>query len=77
MVPNEKFIEEVEKAIPQKSTPLLVACKAGPRSKQASDVLASAGYQDIIEVSKWIASASLFVHEHAGNVLLQFSIPCP
>lgn len=51
MAPNESFVQQVQQAIPEKSTPLLVACKVGPRSKQAADLLASIGYDDIIEVT--------------------------
>ncbi len=41
---NPRFVEQLEAAIPEKSTPLYFLCKTGGRSTDAAIAAASAGY---------------------------------
>jgi rhodanese-related sulfurtransferase len=49
MAPNRDFQTVVTANFP-KDTKLVVGCKAGPRSAQASALLAAAGYSDVVDV---------------------------
>jgi len=48
-IPNETISEDAEKILTDKDTMLLVYCRSGNRSKQASEKLAMLGYTDIRE----------------------------
>lgn len=50
MAPNPAFVQQVEAAFPLKATPLLVGCKAGPRSGRAVEALSAAGYTALADV---------------------------
>lgn len=49
MAPNGEFQQVVEACFPR-DTKLLVGCKSGVRSMQAAALLASYGYQDVVDV---------------------------
>src|SRR5438874_1573403 len=48
MAPNPEFLEVVEASYP-KDAKLLVGCKGGTRSACAAEMLAGAGYTDVID----------------------------
>ena len=48
-VPNETIAEEAETALPDKEQILLIYCRSGNRSKQASQTLADLGYTNVYE----------------------------
>ena len=47
LVPNETIGNEPPKLLPDKSARLLVYCRSGVRSRQASEKLASLGYEQV------------------------------
>lgn len=47
MVPNAKFMQEVQQRIPDKSTGVIVACQKGLRSLSAAEQLAVSGYENV------------------------------
>lgn len=49
MVPNADFVTVVQKHFPLESR-LVVGCKSGGRSAQATALLASVGYQNLLDV---------------------------
>lgn len=49
LVPNESIKEEQPEALPDLDAVLLIHCRTGVRSKQASDKLASLGYRHIYD----------------------------
>lgn len=56
LVPNETIAEEAESKLPDKDAALLVYCRSGARSSQASQTLASLGYTNIYDmggISSW------------------------
>ena len=48
-VPNETIAEEADAALPDKEQTLLIYCRSGNRSKQASEKLVALGYTNIVE----------------------------
>jgi rhodanese-related sulfurtransferase len=59
MKPNPDFVAVALRVLP-KTSPILVGCKAGPRSAMACQLLAQAGFQDLANVAggfhEWIQS---------------------
>lgn len=54
MTPNPNFAADVQRAVPDKATPVMVSCKAGGRSAKAAAVLEGLGYRDISDqVGGW------------------------
>lgn len=49
LVPNESIGSEMPKELPDKDAVLLVYCRTGVRSKQASDKLIEIGYQNVYD----------------------------
>jgi len=49
LLPNEEIDEDVSEVLPDKEQKILVYCRSGNRSKQASDKLSKLGYSNIIE----------------------------
>lgn len=49
LVPNETIEEEAAEALPDKDAVLLVHCRTGVRSRQASDKLVEMGYKHIYD----------------------------
>lgn len=49
LVPNEDIGDEQPEALPEKDAVLLVHCRTGVRSKQASDKLVKMGYQNVYD----------------------------
>lgn len=49
LVPNESIGEEQPEALPDKDAVILVHCRTGVRSKQASDKLVKMGYTNIYD----------------------------
>ena len=49
-IPNETIGSEAPSELPDKEQPILVYCRSGNRSKQASQKLADMGYSNIVEI---------------------------
>lgn len=49
LVPNETISTEPPEALPDKDAKLLVYCRSGRRSKDASDKLVDMGYQNVFD----------------------------
>lgn len=49
LVPNESIKEEQPKALPDKDAVLLIHCRSGVRSKDASDKLVAMGYKNVYD----------------------------
>lgn len=49
LVPNETIGDEAPAALPDKSAVLLIHCRTGVRSKEASDKLVELGYQNVYD----------------------------
>lgn len=49
LVPNETIEEEAPKALPDQDAVILVHCRTGVRSKQASEKLVDLGYKNIYD----------------------------
>ena len=49
-VPNEEIADEVLEELPDKDQLLLVYCRTGRRSKEASEKLAKIGYTNVYEI---------------------------
>lgn len=49
LVPNETIKEEAPSLLPDKDAVLLVHCRSGARSKQASDTLVKLGYTQVYD----------------------------
>jgi rhodanese-related sulfurtransferase len=60
MIPNADFLAQVEAKIPDKGTPLVVACKGGKRSALAIEKMKAIGYKDLTNLtggySAWLVS---------------------
>jgi rhodanese-related sulfurtransferase len=50
VLPN--FIEQAEKHIPSKSTPVILMCRSGARSMDAAKLLEQAGYQTLYNMDE-------------------------
>ena len=48
-VPNEEIIDEMPELLPDKDQLLLIYCRSGNRSKEASKKLADIGYKNVYE----------------------------
>ena len=48
-IPNESIVDQEPKELPDKDQLILVYCRSGNRSKQASEKLAELGYSNIVE----------------------------
>jgi rhodanese-related sulfurtransferase len=54
MTPNPDFTAAVERAFPDKDTPILLSCKAGGRSARAAAALEALGYRQLADhVGGW------------------------
>ena len=49
LIPNETILDEPPEALPDKDQVILIYCRSGNRSKQASEKLAAMGYANIYE----------------------------
>lgn len=49
LVPLDKIDSTIENVIPNKNTKVLVYCRSGKRSKDASYIMAKKGYKNILE----------------------------
>jgi rhodanese-related sulfurtransferase len=47
MVPNPKFVEELNAAVPDKSTKIIMGCKSGQRSIMASQLALKDQYDEV------------------------------
>ena len=56
MVPNERFVEVVERAFPKESK-LVLGCAAGMRSARACELLAAAGYANLVNMAGGFSGA--------------------
>jgi rhodanese-related sulfurtransferase len=63
--PNDRFLAVVERHFPR-STRLLVGCQAGGRSQRAAEILAQAGYTDVVNVRGGFGGA----RDRAGQVVV-------
>lgn len=54
--PHDTVVDAAEGALPNKDQPILVYCRSGNRSKQASQTLADLGYTNVVEfggINSW------------------------
>ena len=49
LIPHTEIAERAEEALPDKDQLILVYCRSGNRSKQASEILAELGYTNVKE----------------------------
>lgn len=49
LVPNESIADQMPEALPDKEATLLVYCRSGRRSKEASDKLLELGYRNVYD----------------------------
>lgn len=49
---NHNFIPEVQKEVPDKSTPVLLLCRSGQRSLAAADALREVGYTNLVNIDE-------------------------
>lgn len=52
MIINPDFIAQVQQAVPNKQTPVLLLCRSGVRSVSAANALEQAGYQHLINITE-------------------------
>jgi rhodanese-related sulfurtransferase len=64
---NLTFVAEVEKLVPDKSTPILLLCLSGQRSLDAAKALEEAGYHQLINIIDGF-EGPLDQHNHRGNL---------
>ena len=50
LIPDYEILETAEKILTDKNQTILVYCRSGNRSKQASEKLVNLGYTDVIEI---------------------------
>lgn len=63
-IPNEEIVDENIPALPDKDQLILVYCRSGNRSKQASQKLADLGYSNVYEfggINEW--TGETYPHE--------------
>lgn len=56
LMPRDTVADAAEGALPNKDQPILVYCRSGNRSKQASQTLADLGYTNVVEfggINSW------------------------
>lgn len=56
LMPHDTVVDAAEGALPNKDRPILVYCRSGNRSKQASQTLADLGYTNVVEfggINSW------------------------
>ena len=56
LMPRDTVADAAEGALPNKDQPILVYCRSGNRSKQASQTLADLGYANVVEfggINSW------------------------
>jgi len=63
--PNPDFVAVVERHLPR-TTKLVVGCQAGGRSQRACEVLADAGYTDVVNVQGGFGGA----RDQSGRVVV-------
>ena len=64
---NSKFVAEVERLVPDKSTSILLLCRSGQRSLDAANALEKAGYRQLINIVDGF-EGPLDQHNHRGNL---------
>ena len=67
-VPNEEITDEMPEALPDKDQMILIYCRSGNRSKQASEKLAKIGYTNIYEFGGIIDWTGYIVTEEMENM---------
>jgi rhodanese-related sulfurtransferase len=50
-LPTASLNEEIERAIPDKETSILIYCNTGQRSRWATDVLKKKGYKNVVYIT--------------------------
>lgn len=50
LIPSTEIKDRIETQIPDKSTPIIVYCRSGNRSKKASEQLISMGYRHVFDL---------------------------
>ena len=64
---NDKFVEQLERCIIDKDTPLLFLCRIGGRSLSAAKAMAEAGYTKCYNIADGF-EGSVDAHKHRGTV---------
>jgi phage shock protein E len=49
-IPIDQLTQQISSVVADKKTTIFVVCRSGNRSAQASDILASLGYQSIVDI---------------------------
>lgn len=67
MSPNPDFLQQVQKAFPDKSTKLIISCQLGKRATTAANKLVDDGYSNLKDIqngfSQWVVTADLPVEK--------------
>jgi rhodanese-related sulfurtransferase len=64
---NPIFLSAIEKAVPNKNTPILLLCRSGHRSFEAAKKLEASGYQYLINIEEGF-EGNLDSNKHRGNI---------
>lgn len=67
MQQNEQFVVQVEVAVEDKSSPLLLLCRSGVRSAAAAKALEAVGYQHLVNIAEGF-EGELDDGKHRGNI---------
>ena len=64
---NPAFVDEVKKAVPDRSIPVLLLCRSGQRSLDAAKALEASGYRHLVNIVEGFEGA-LDADKHRGNL---------
>jgi rhodanese-related sulfurtransferase len=64
---NPKFVADVESAVPDKNTPVLLLCRSGQRSLDAAKALEESGFKRLVNIVDGF-EGPLDQHKHRGNL---------
>lgn len=65
--PNEKFVDQVKAAVPDKNAPVFFLCRSGGRSRDAAKAMTAAGYARCYNVATGF-EGDLDPEKHRGSV---------
>ncbi len=64
---NPNFVAEVERAVPDVNSPVLLLCRSGQRSMDAAKALEQVGYKNLINIDEGF-EGSLDQEKHRGTM---------
>lgn len=50
LIPHDEIADKIKDVVPKKSTPIIVYCRSGSRSKTAANTLIELGYSEIYDM---------------------------